>query len=133
MSGESDLLVLLASMEPVLDAEEYVFCTVSLKMRSTLQATPILEFREREGITAVIKKREAKELGLDFIYPCKLITLNIHSSLEAVGFLAAITKKLAAAGISVNAVSAYYHDHIFVPVEKADEAVKLLHELSAES
>ncbi len=133
MSGESDLLVLLASMEPVLDAEEHVFCTVSLKMRSTLQATPILEFREREGITAVIKKREAKELGLDFIYPCKLITLNIHSSLEAVGFLAAITRKLAAAGISVNAVSAYYHDHIFVPVEKADEAVKLLHELSAES
>ena len=52
-----------------------------------------------------------------------MITLTVHSSLEAVGFLAAITARLAAAGISVNAVSGFYHDHLFVPEHKADEAL----------
>jgi hypothetical protein len=40
-----------------------------------------------------------------------------------VGFLAAITGRLADAGISVNPVSAFYHDHLFVPEHKADEAL----------
>jgi hypothetical protein len=52
--------------------------------------------------------------------------LTVHSSLTAVWFLAAITTKLAQSGISVNAVSAYYHDHIFVPIERIQEALELL-------
>ena len=38
---------------------------------------------------------------------------------------------LAEAGISVNAVSAFYHDHLFVPEHRADEALALLHGMSA--
>ena len=59
-----------------------------------------------------------------------MITLRIHSSLEAVGLTAAVATKLAKAGITANVVAAYFHDHIFVPVERADEAVKLLLEFS---
>ena len=59
-----------------------------------------------------------------------LITLTIHSDLNAVGFLAAITKKLAESNISVNAVSAYYHDHLFVPFEKSKQTMKLLQKIS---
>jgi hypothetical protein len=70
---------------------------------------------------------------LDFAYPSRLITLMVHSSLEAVGFLAVITERLAAAGISVNAISAYYHDHIFVPVDKAFQAMKILHQIMEEA
>jgi hypothetical protein len=47
-----------------------------------------------------------------------------------VGFLAAITASLAEAGISVNAVSAFYHDHLFVPVERAEDAKLLLQRLA---
>ena len=55
-----------------------------------------------------------------------MITLSIHSDLEAVGFLAAITTVLAAIDIPVNAVSAYYHDHTFVPYEHHDDALECL-------
>ena len=43
-----------------------------------------------------------------------------------VGFLAAITTRLAAAGVSVNAVSAFHHDHLFVPYDRADDTLTLL-------
>jgi uncharacterized protein len=41
------------------------------------------------------------------IFACRMITLNVHSSLEAVGFLAAITRQLAQAGMGVNPASAF--------------------------
>ena len=74
----------------------------------------------------MIRRDEAEQLGLPYQFPSRLITLTVHSSLEAVGFLAAITAHLAKAGISVNAVSAYYHDHLFVPEPRAAEAPRLL-------
>jgi hypothetical protein len=55
-----------------------------------------------------------------------MITLTIHSDLQAVGFLAPIMTRLAEAGISVNPVSAFYHDHLFVPWDKRNEAMEIL-------
>jgi hypothetical protein len=60
-----------------------------------------------------------------------MVTLTVHSALDAVGFLAAITTRLAAAGISVNAVSAFFHDHLFVPVGRAEETVEILCRMAA--
>jgi len=37
-----------------------------------------------------------------------------------------ITKPLAAAGMGVNPVSAFYHDQLFVPADRAEEAVQIL-------
>ena len=87
-------------------------------------------FREREGTTLVVRREEAEGAGLAYQFASRLITLTVHSSLEAVGFLAEITGRLAEAGISVNAVSAYYHDHLFVPEHRADEALQLLENMS---
>jgi hypothetical protein len=61
-----------------------------------------------------------------------MITLTVHSALEGVGFLAAITARLSASGIGSNPVSAFYHDHLFVPADRADDAMRVLRELSAE-
>jgi uncharacterized protein len=60
-----------------------------------------------------------------------MITLRIHSSLEAVGFLARIAAELARLGISVNVVSAFHHDHLFVPAGRAEEAMAALRALAA--
>lgn len=133
MTGEKDLAKLLGGMSPRLHDEIYVFATVppGKSLPSSLQ--PIMVFRETEGLTVVLPEAEAQGAGIDGVFRCRMITLNIHSSLEAVGFLAAITARLAAAGIGVNPVSAFHHDHLFVPADRAQEAVALLQALVAEN
>ncbi len=78
-------------------------------------------------------EEEARAAGLQSSFRSRMITLNIHSSLDAVGFLAAITARLAAAGMGVNPVSAYFHDHLFVPADRAEEAMAVLEALVAEN
>ena len=83
-------------------------------------------FLEREGTTVVVRHEEAEAAPLPYQFASRLITLTVHSSLEAVGFLAAIAGRLAQADISMNAVSAFHHDHSLVPEHRADEALPLL-------
>lgn len=130
MAGEKKLQKLLASVRPELDRRIYVFCTVSEGEADGIPG--IFRFREKEGLTVVTELDTAEALHLDYEYPCRHITLNVHSSLEAVGFLAAITSRLAAAGVSVNAVSAFYHDHLFVPPESVQKVMDLLAESGME-
>jgi len=129
MNAETNLQTLLASMEPELQPEEFVFTTVLPVDLRELQIKPWGWFREAEGITLILEKRSAIEAGLVYAFPSRLITLTVHSSLEAVGFLAVITERLAAAGISVNTISAYYHDHLFVPIDRVNQAIEILHQI----
>jgi uncharacterized protein len=59
------------------------------------------------------------------------ITLTVHSSLEAVGLTAAVSKALTEENISCNVVAAFFHDHIFVPVKDAERAMNALQRLIA--
>jgi hypothetical protein len=121
MAGETDLDTLLENIEPHLEPGEFVYCTAPQPT-----GEPVCVFRETEGFTLILRRAEAERLGLAYTYPCRMITLTVHSSLEAVGLLACVASVLAERGISVNVVSAYYHDHLFVPVERAEEAVAAL-------
>jgi hypothetical protein len=133
MAGETDLKTLLASMTPELLAGTYVFVTLAPGVSQPEGLEPIMLFREREGMTLILREENAKAAGLTASFRCQMVTLNIHSSLEAVGFLAAITTRLAAAGMGVNPISAFYHDHLFVPADRAEEALELLHQLAKDS
>lgn len=132
MSGETNLQTLLRTMTPELRDGEFVFCTVAESDFESLELTPLGLFCEQEGLTLILKREEAEEHHLDYAYVSRMITLTVHSSLDAIGFLAAITARLAKHNISVNTVSAYYHDHLFVPVDRAHDAMRILHELSTE-
>ncbi len=132
MTGEQNLESLLRDMQPIVVSGEYVFCTVQETQLKELM-NPLLIFRETEGPTVILKKDIAEKNEIAFDSTWGLITLSIHSNLEAVGFLAAITGHLAKAGISVNAVSAFYHDHLFVPYDRVDDVVSLLLALSESS
>ncbi len=122
MDGERDLETLLRSMRPLLRPKHYVFATLPAGAPVPASTAPVMAFREAEGLTLILSREEAEEAGLATAFPCRMITLEVHSSLEAIGFLAAITGKLAAAGIAVNAVSAFHHDHLFVAEERAEKA-----------
>ncbi len=130
MSGETNLNRLLQSMQPALCQKQYVFCTVKERDSHYLNLNPLGFFKEAEGLTLILERERADAAALSYISIFRKITLSIHSSLEAVGFLAAITAKLAEYEISVNPISAYYHDHLFVPISCADRAMKLLQEFS---
>jgi len=130
MTGERDLDALLRHMKPELRPGTFVFCTVAAGETIPAGLDPLMTFREQNGTTLVLPREDAEAAGLRYAFASRLVTLSIHSALNAVGFLAAITARLADAGISVNAVSAFHHDHLFIEVDRADEAMAALQELS---
>jgi len=132
MNGETSLNQLLASMSPVILAEEYVFCSLANREYGALaEAKPIASFQEKEGLTLVVTKQAADQLSLSYQGTFACISLTVHSSLEAVGLTAAIANALQAHNISANVIAAYYHDHVFVPTRDAKRAMAALNELTA--
>jgi uncharacterized protein len=137
MSGELSLTRLLASLQPSLQPGTYAWTTIDTQVEPAnmqeLITAAVLIFREREGFTAVLPVDIAEKHGLSYTYPSRQITLDIHSSLEAVGFMAAISTRLAEKGFSANPVSAYYHDHLFVKVDEAEQVLETLKAMSQEA
>jgi hypothetical protein len=117
-------------MKPALDPRVWVYCCVD-RSYPTDELKPLLLFRENEGVTILIEREVAEQINLPFSFPSRRITLRVHSDLEAVGFLARLASELTKYGIPANAVSAYYHDHLFVPLDRSEEALRVLEELSA--
>ncbi len=133
MSGETDLRTLLDSMRPELAPAHYVFATLPPNETLPTNLDSVMRFREREGTTLILEEHVAHEHGIAFTFRSRMITLDIHSSLDAVGFLAFISARLAAAGLAVNPVSGYFHDHLFVPADRAEEAMAILNQIAAEN
>ncbi|MFF4849357.1 ACT domain-containing protein [Streptomyces sp. NPDC001194] len=133
MSGESDLRKLLSGMRPELHEGRYVFCTVPAATAPPAGTTPVATVLEAEGLTLVLRQEEADAAGLAYDYSAGWITLRIHSALDAVGLTGAFAAELAAHGLSCNVIAGYHHDHLFVPAERAAEAVAVLEELAIRS
>ncbi|MEL7114461.1 MAG: ACT domain-containing protein [Pseudomonadota bacterium] len=125
MSGETDLETLIRSMSARLHDGVYVFATVPDGV-STEGMDARMTFREAEGTTLILRQDVARAHGLRGEFPCRMITLEVHSALDAVGFLARITRALADAGMGVNPVSAFFQYHLFVPADRAEDAMGVL-------
>jgi uncharacterized protein len=128
--GERDLEVLLATMEPEVVPGEWVYTTTDAVPAGV---DPVVTVREREGLTVVLARADADRLGLAYDYVAAMVSLRVHSALEAVGLTAAVATNLAAAGMSCNVVAGFHHDHLFVPYERGAECVQLLRDLAAEA
>jgi hypothetical protein len=127
MGGERDLTRLLAAMEPDLRPGRYVFTTVP---RPPEDLDPVALVREDEGVTVVVAQEDADRLSLPYGYVAAMVTLRVHSALDAVGLTAAVAGTLADAGISCNVMSGSFHDHLFVPVDQGPQVVSLLGDLA---
>lgn len=131
MRGETDLTTLISQMRPMLDPQPYVFCTFASKTVLDLAHYDAIGlFAETEGLTAILPVERARELGLAEAEWFRRITLAVHSSLDAVGLTAAVSGALSEHGISANVVAAFFHDHVFVPEERAEDALQVLRSLA---
>ncbi|MBT5187295.1 MAG: ACT domain-containing protein [Kordiimonadaceae bacterium] len=131
MTGIVELKELLKNMEPVLYEGEFVFCTVEKKLNEEiLKLEPIGTFCEEEGLTLILSKSKADQNNLSYAGVFCQISLKVHSSLEAVGLTAAFSNALKNVGVSANVIAGYYHDHIFVPKDHAEIALKALRGIS---
>ncbi|KAH8171126.1 ACT domain-containing protein [Sarocladium implicatum] len=133
--GELSLKKLLATLTTTLHAPTYVFAVVKDDANLPPFSKVQMLFREddTEGMTAILTREDAEAHQLDYSFPCKKITLNVVSSLEAVGFMAVIATRLAKYDMGVNPVSGFYHDHLFVPLGREEDAIRILAELAKES
>jgi hypothetical protein len=120
MAGEpvSDLAGMLAGMAPALDPRRWQFSLVD----GELPADAFALIREEEGTTAIVP-----DDGGDFAR----VTLMVHSALDGVGLTAAVAGALGQRGIACNVVAGFHHDHLFVPWQRADEALEILRRLAA--
>ena len=124
--GESDLDKLIKNMDPVLEDEELVFCSLPPEEAEDYLMICQGYYIEREGVTVIISRHLADINSLEYDLVFKRITLNVHSSMAAVGFLARITEVLAAQGFSVNVVSGFFHDHLYLQSTQAEDALNTL-------
>jgi hypothetical protein len=125
--GETDLAVLLRSMQPDLLPGDWFFATIVPGTEVDAAATVI----EPEGLSVVVDRAEAERLGAATTHAYRWITLRVHSSLDAVGLTAAVSAELTEHGISCNVIAGAFHDHLLVTAERADDAVRALIDLSA--
>ena len=127
MAGEKDLKKLIAECSPVVSACEFVFVSFpGSRYGDHPELLPVAFILEDEGVTLVVARSEADAHQIGYQSVFKRITLNIHSSLDAVGLTAAVSTALSDHGISANVVAGFFHDHIFVPTSLAEEALSAL-------
>lgn len=154
--GQHSLSTLLQTLKPVLQPETYKFLTIPTSLveddaAASLAAVAVMTFREPNHPTSasyIVPAAAASRLysyltsaygdhpnlrELQMAYTCKMITLDVHSSLEAVGFMARIAGRLAENGISSNVVSGFWSDHLFVDERHAHRTLHVLEALSDEA
>jgi hypothetical protein len=126
--GLTDLRALLAALDPEVDPVPKRFLHASHEKARERMADALMMFREAEGTTLIVDVDE-DDLGNERMLWAR-ITLRVQSSLTAVGLMAAVSAALAKHGIPCNPVSAFLHDHLFVPWDRRDDALDALSHLT---
>jgi hypothetical protein len=128
----ADRKAMIAGMRPALQPGRYVFCALGdVPLPDEMRDRALGFFREPEGLSVILPLDFAQSKGLDVSgVPMRQITLQVYSSLVGVGLTAAVSAALADAGIACNVIAAALHDHVFVPEDRAAEALAVLESLA---
>jgi hypothetical protein len=133
LSVDLSLSRLLATLKPVLTGPTFVFATFR-PSEVIPQSLPVqMIFREAKGTTVITSRAAADVENLDYQSPCRMLTLDIDSSLDVVGFIPFVAKKLEDLDMSVNYVSGYHHSHCFVPLGREEEAIKCVEDIARQA
>jgi hypothetical protein len=143
MTADEDIRRLLAKTEVLLHRDSFTLVSID-RMHEGRARSLLLDMRAFSSITfdlaevsLVVKASDWAELkegfrDFDEEGPYRLITFDIVLDLSIVGFLAAISARLAEEGISIYALSTFLRDHILVKESDAERAVAVLRGLIEE-
>jgi len=127
--GETDVQLILKNMQLSVHEGQYVFCSLP-----DLSIVDIREVKsmitEKDGVSVVLAQGYADALQLRYDFVASWITIDVHSSLSAVGLTSVISNALSQDSISCNVVAGFYHDHLFVCHTDCNRAVAILRSLS---
>lgn len=122
---------MLASLDVERRAGLFTYVAVKVPTPGLLAAAHAM-VTEGTLTTLVLPVESARRAGLPVVIELAWLSLTVQSSLEAVGLTAAFSKILGDEGISCNVLAGYHHDHILVPVERADDAIAALRPVSSD-
>ena len=127
MSGETDLDKMLATLDVERRPGRFAFVSGD---HPGLRAAAVALIEEAPGTTLVVPVDAARSAGIDIEFEAAWLTLTVFSALEAVGLTAAFSAALGAVEIPCNVLAGYHHDHLLVPVDRADDAIAALRALA---
>ncbi|WP_040283619.1 ACT domain-containing protein [Tessaracoccus massiliensis] len=136
MAGLTDLGALLRDLSPSVRDGRFVYVlraddTLDDYDWEALEVEAQAVIVEEEGRTLVLEEEVALDYDKQFVGVFGWITLEVHSSLQAVGLTAAVSTALAGAGISCNMLAGLHHDHLLVPIDSVSSALEILERLTA--
>jgi hypothetical protein len=128
VAAEHDLDCILASLEVEPRPGLFTFVTGEWPgLRAMARAVVI----EEEGTTCVVPVADAVAAGAPVGFVAVWLTVTVWSALDGVGLTAAISTALASADVPCNVIAGFHHDHLLVPADRADEAIRVLRQLSS--
>lgn len=134
--AERDLAKLLSTLSVTRNDGVWRFETIPTDQASWSELVGLRDvrniamlFQEAEGLTVITRATDQTPSDNQWTW----LQLDVYSDLQAVGFLAEVAKALSKVGIPCNAVAAFHHDHIFVPIARADDAVVAIEALRAQT
>jgi hypothetical protein len=114
------------ALAPVVVQGAYVFVSGPLPR----DVEPFASVAEPEGPSFVVRREDARGMPYDGVFGW--ITLTAETSPQAVGITAAVSTALARAGIACNVIAGYHHDHLLVPIDRVDDALRELESVDHE-
>lgn len=120
---EAEAWTLITTLSSALQHNANISLTRTSSTNGSTEHTPDLE---PQGL----QQRRSFKLEWTEADVYKMVTLNVHSSLLAVGFMKEVARVLADRRVPCNAVAGFYHDHLFVPMGMVEDALAALQELS---
>lgn len=123
----TDLEEMLRTLTVSVRPDRYTFLSVDAVPSLGDGIAAVLTEAEGTTVVATVERAEAEGWPVDF--QAAWLTLDVHSSLEAIGLTAAFSAALGEVGIACNVLAGFHHDHLLVPADRADEAVAVLEAL----
>ena len=118
----ADLDEILAAMAVSRRPGTFVVCAADEVPDADVEAVVV----EDEGLTVVLPREQAEDLRMTWGFEAAWLTIEVTTALDGVGLTAAFSRALADAGLPCNVLAGFHHDHVLVPVDRADEAVAVL-------